>query len=34
MQPTDKFTLALGLVGAGIGWQHALDVERNHLTWV
>lgn len=30
MQPTDKFTLALGLVGAGIGWQHALDVERNH----
>jgi hypothetical protein len=26
----DKFTAAIGLVGAGIGWQHAMDADGHH----
>lgn len=26
----DKATFALGLLGAAVGWQHAIDTERRH----
>ncbi|MDZ7869692.1 MAG: hypothetical protein U5L02_10950 [Rheinheimera sp.] len=26
----DKATVALGLLGAAVGWQHAIDTERHH----
>lgn len=30
----NKATIALGLVGAAVGWQHALDEERRHALGV